>query len=190
MWYPNRAQWWAIWVGFVTAAFVWYDGASYDGSTERLAVIVLVGTGLLVWKLSRHRNSFPRGAEGSSYGSHPTVRAAMRRGAPMPPWDITAADRATAHDIATLFNSAGTPVVVVETPGEFGAALEVRFAGASGSADPILIMSRRWDLDSRALTSMLTPGGFVDGPLEATLLRAGFQRIGPHDHPFSPFVRP
>jgi Sec-independent protein secretion pathway component TatC len=54
MWYPNKAQWWVIWVVFVVASFLFVGAMSGPDETMlALASCVLVFGGLLVWRLNK-----------------------------------------------------------------------------------------------------------------------------------------
>jgi lipoprotein signal peptidase len=50
MWYPNKSQWWVIWIVFVVASLLFVSSPyhNYPGSWRALAFCVLVFGGLLV----------------------------------------------------------------------------------------------------------------------------------------------
>jgi len=53
MWYPNKAQWWVIWVVAILASFVFVLN-SYASNQGIVFGACVVGLGaLLVWQLSR-----------------------------------------------------------------------------------------------------------------------------------------
>jgi hypothetical protein len=53
MWYPNKTQWWIIWLTVPLALFVWADAGMGDEENERYALALLVIAALLVWRFSR-----------------------------------------------------------------------------------------------------------------------------------------
>ena len=55
MWHPSRGQWGVIWAGFILAALLWTDGLDVEYETDRVATVVVIGAGLLVWRLSRRK---------------------------------------------------------------------------------------------------------------------------------------
>ena len=60
MWYPNKAQWWVIWIAALLAMWTWIEAAdtgyrSRSDVTERVAGSIIIIGGLLVWQLARFR---------------------------------------------------------------------------------------------------------------------------------------
>jgi hypothetical protein len=53
MWYPNRAQWVAIWISAGVALLLWVFSIDIGSLPTRLAFAVLVVGGLSVWQLAR-----------------------------------------------------------------------------------------------------------------------------------------
>lgn len=50
MWYPNRAQWWVIWITTLVVLALWIGVAEYSGDQENRFVVSLAVVGmLLVW---------------------------------------------------------------------------------------------------------------------------------------------
>jgi hypothetical protein len=57
MFYPNRAQWWVLWLTVVPAIFIWINASSGRTQDERLAAGLLIIGALLFWRLSKNRTS-------------------------------------------------------------------------------------------------------------------------------------
>jgi hypothetical protein len=53
MWYPNKSQWWVIWIVFVVASYFFVGSMWGDKATLALAFCVLVFGGLLVWRFNK-----------------------------------------------------------------------------------------------------------------------------------------
>lgn len=54
--YPNRRQWWVLYVAVPLVLAVWIDGgrSSTDlGEADRAAISLAIGTAFLVWRLSQ-----------------------------------------------------------------------------------------------------------------------------------------
>jgi hypothetical protein len=55
LWYPNRRQWWALWIGYIVAIVMNGEGVDPGLHPERATVFLVIGIALLVWRLSRSR---------------------------------------------------------------------------------------------------------------------------------------
>jgi hypothetical protein len=53
--YPNRRQWWVIWIIYPLASFIWIGAAEGAGRTQddRFALALLGFGALLVWRFAR-----------------------------------------------------------------------------------------------------------------------------------------
>ena len=52
-WYPNRRQWWVIWIAFAATALLVFTPYVSGINALPLIIFVLIGAVLLVWQLSR-----------------------------------------------------------------------------------------------------------------------------------------
>jgi hypothetical protein len=52
LWYPNRVQWWVIWVSVLLALFIWNVNATRSNEVERGVLSILVIGALLVWRFA------------------------------------------------------------------------------------------------------------------------------------------
>ena len=53
MWYPNKAQWWVIWIVALLASFIFVNSVHWRNQGVTFA-FCLVGLGaLLVWQLAK-----------------------------------------------------------------------------------------------------------------------------------------
>jgi len=55
MFYPNRAQWWVLWLTTLPVLFLWINASSGKEQDERFAAGLLIIGALLFWQLSRNR---------------------------------------------------------------------------------------------------------------------------------------
>jgi hypothetical protein len=117
-----------------------------------------------------------------------TLAAAYEDGAPLAPWKLTQADKADAERLATLFAGLGVHAILKESQGLFGPNLEL-LPAASPSADPLAILSRLWDRDSKSLRTQLMIGGTLEEPHRSTVESWGFSATSPSDFPFTTFHR-
>jgi len=58
MWYPNKHQWWVIWIAAIIAFWVLATGDTNSNTQPFVIAFGIVGLGLLlVWQLSRKGKS-------------------------------------------------------------------------------------------------------------------------------------
>jgi len=55
MWYPNKAQWWVIWITAILLILLIMVDASGETEPSHLGASILIIGSLLVWQLSKRR---------------------------------------------------------------------------------------------------------------------------------------
>lgn len=95
------------------------------------------------------------------------------RGDP-PPWNTTAHDQATLECVAAVLT---TEVEIVRRQTEQGSVLELISANVPVPLDPMLIVSRMWDPDSRAVVALAAVDVAYSRWIEPVLLERGYERL-------------
>ncbi len=184
--YPNRAQWVVIWLGFILTATLWTSGWDTGYHTDRVTFAFVVGTILAVWALSGMRT---KALPNSATPFQRTITLALRQGAPPLPWGPEDIDRKAARAFAAFFTSSGASATVQEGVGQFGPSLEIQMRGAPPNTDPLIIISRTWNPDTKQLNSLLIAAGVAPPDLELLLTEYKFNRLGPPGMPFGTYYR-
>lgn len=95
-------------------------------------------------------------------------------GAPPPPWDVTDEDEAT---LELVVRALTMDVDIVRRQTELGIVLELSPADVPVPLDPILIVSRTWDPDTKTVVALAAVEVGYSRWIEPVLLKRGYERL-------------
>lgn len=159
-----------------------------QNNTDGGLVWPIVGLLLVVWG-GRQRIAANSANVGHSAAIAKTIVRAQAEGAPRPPWNPVPADQSIAQRLASLLSQTGPEVVLREADGPFGVTVELNYSEGLLTADPLAIISRTWDRDTRKLKTIVTFSCPVTTAMATALSDGGFERLEPSAGPYTVFHR-